>query len=29
MLLLWFFEDADDDAGRLSREILREIAACG
>jgi transposase len=25
MLLLWFFEGAEDDAGRLSREILREI----
>jgi transposase len=25
MLLLWFFEAAEDDAGRLSREILREI----
>jgi transposase len=25
MLLLWLFEGADDDAGRLTREILREI----
>ena len=25
MLLLWFFEGAEDDAGRLAREILREI----
>jgi transposase len=25
MLLLWLFEGAEDDAGRLSREILREI----
>jgi len=25
MLLLWLFEGAQDDAGRLSREILREI----
>ena len=25
MLLLWFFEGAEDDAGRLSREILREV----
>lgn len=25
MLLLWIFEGAEDDAGRLSREILREI----
>jgi transposase len=25
MLLLWLFEGAEDDAGRLAREILREI----
>ena len=25
MLLLWFFEGAEDDAGRLAREVLREI----
>jgi transposase len=25
MLLLWFFEGAEDDAGQLAREILREI----
>jgi transposase len=25
MLLLWFFEGADDEAGKLAREVLREI----
>jgi transposase len=25
LMLLWFFEDADDDAGKLAREVLGEI----